>query len=102
MCTLHPDSWVEHEEAYNARGKGLSSGLLVILVANRQGAENFMSQVLQVRMAELQQAAQLESSLMDYCQPAPEGFLQGGLPGHLPARHTPCFRLPKTFLSGRT
>ena len=35
--------WVEHEEAYNARGKGLSSGLLAILIAIRKGAEEFMS-----------------------------------------------------------
>ena len=69
------DVWVEHEEAYNARGKGLSSDLLVILIANRQMAEEFMSQA---RMEELQQAAHLDSALMEYCHPAIEDFPQGG------------------------
>ena len=72
------DFWVEHKEAY--RGKGLSSGLLVILVSNRQGPE------------ELQQPAHMDPALVDYCQPAIEDFLQGGLPGHLSARHTGRFR----------
>ena len=69
---------MEHEEAYNARGKGLSSGLLVTLIGNRQGAEDFMSRA---RMEELQQAAHLDPALVDYCQPAIEDFPQGGLPG---------------------
>ena len=81
---------------------GLSSGPLGILIANRQGAEDFMSRA---RMEELQQAAHLDSALVDYCHPAVRGFPQGGLPGHLSARHTTRFRLPgrpKTFPSGRT
>ena len=40
------------------------SGLLVILIANRQGAEDFMSRACK---KELQQAA-----YVDYCQPAIE------------------------------
>ena len=65
------DFWVEHKKAYNARGKGLSSGLLVILLANRQRAEELMSQA---RMEELQQATvgHLDLALMDYRQPAIE------------------------------
>ena len=51
------------------------------------------------QMADLHQAAQLDSTLMDYCQPTPEDFLQGGLPGHLSGRHTPGFRSLKTFPS---
>ena len=53
-------------------------------------------------MEELQQAVHLDSTLVDYCQPAIEDFPQGGLPGHLSARQTPRFRLPKTFPSCRT
>ena len=79
------DFWVEHEEANNAQGKGLSSGLLVILIANRQGAEEVMSRA---RMEELQQAAHLDLALVDYCQPAIEDFPQGAARAPFSQAHT--------------
>lgn len=33
------DFWLEDEEAYKARNRGISGGMMVRLVANRQGVE---------------------------------------------------------------
>ena len=91
------DFWVEHQEAYNVRGKGLSSGLLVILIANRQGAEVFMSRA---RMEDCNRQSiwtQLWWTIASLQLKTPARRPAR----HLSARHTPRFRLPKTFPSCR-
>ena len=37
------DFWLEDEEAYKARNRGISGGMMVLLVANRQGVEEYLN-----------------------------------------------------------
>ena len=35
------DFWLEDEEAYIVRNRGISGGMFVLLIANRQGAQEY-------------------------------------------------------------
>ena len=87
------DFWLEDEGAYTARNKAISGGVLVLLIANTQGAERFLSPLrMDCLRTEVSQLGGIE-----YHDPQAHDFPLGGMSARQYARSTPRFRLPKAF-----
>ena len=92
------DFWLEDETVYEARNKGIGAAILVILVANRQGAiEHCKAEALEAMQASF---AHLEG--VEVTRPDVESFPEGGAPMQFNARHeapqnpTPQIRLQRS------
>ena len=87
------DFWLEDESAYKARSQSISGAMLVILIANRQGAQEYLSSA---RLACMREGL-LPMGGVEYNDPTGHAFPDGATPARQYARFTPRFRLPKAF-----
>ncbi len=89
------DFWLEDETVYKARNKDVAQAMLVVLVANRQGASEYCNSesldVLRVSLASLEG--------IEFARPMEGSFPEGGASMRSYARHKPRFRMPKLFPS---
>ncbi len=89
------DFWLEDETVYKARNKDAAQAMLVVLVADRQGASEYCnSESLGALQASL---ANLEG--IEFARPMEGSFPVGGASMRCYTRHKPSFRMPRLFPS---
>ena len=87
------DFWLEDEEAYKVRNRGISGGMLMLLIANRQGVQEYLNPSQTGHLA----GGVSHLGGVEFCDPHVHDFPVGDISARQTARFTPRFRLPKAF-----
>ncbi len=99
--SIPADLWLEDETVYKTRNNDVAQAMLMVLVANRQGAsESRDSESLEALSLQLQASlANLEGSdqIHEFARPMEGSFPEGGASMRSYARHGPRCRMPKLF-----
>ncbi len=89
------DFWLEDESVYKVRNKDVADAMMVLLVANRQGANTYCN----AESLDALQASVANLEGIEIARPLEGSFPEGGASLRSYARHQPRSRLPKQFPS---
>ncbi len=87
------DFWLKDESVYKVRNKDVAEAMMVLLVANRQGASGYCN----AESLDALQASVANLEGIEIARPIEGSFPEGGASLRSYARHKPRFRLPKAI-----